>query len=155
MTRHHLKRPVCWDVVSRPVTVQLQKPLESVRYKNIRCDPTLTRGDKRNRMLQCSVSAVLVYRSFKVVVPKSARGSSQLIQIHQSQNGPRSSARVSVLWSTFLTTNDLLLIADFVNPKDLPEGKTIVDYLVGETDGGLDFTFDATGNVRQGFEMVE
>lgn len=37
--------------------------------------------------------------------------------------------------------------ADFVNPKDLPEGKTIVDYLIEETDGGLDFTFDATGNV--------
>ncbi|OXH63528.1 S-(hydroxymethyl)glutathione dehydrogenase [Cryptococcus neoformans] len=36
---------------------------------------------------------------------------------------------------------------DFVNPKDLPEGKTIVDYLIEETDGGLDFTFDATGNV--------
>lgn len=37
--------------------------------------------------------------------------------------------------------------ADFVNPKDLPEGKSIVDYLIEETDGGLDFTFDATGNV--------
>ncbi|KAK4687569.1 hypothetical protein P7C73_g2548, partial [Tremellales sp. Uapishka_1] len=36
---------------------------------------------------------------------------------------------------------------EFVNPKDLPEGKSIVDYLVGETDGGLDFTFDCTGNV--------
>ena len=34
-----------------------------------------------------------------------------------------------------------------MNPKDLSEGKSIVDYLVGETDGGLDFTFDATGNV--------
>lgn len=34
-----------------------------------------------------------------------------------------------------------------MNPKDLPDGKGIVDYLVGETDGGLDFTFDATGNV--------
>lgn len=38
-------------------------------------------------------------------------------------------------------------IADFVNPKDLPEGKNIVEYLVEQTDGGLDFTFDATGNV--------
>jgi hypothetical protein len=38
-------------------------------------------------------------------------------------------------------------IADFVNPKDLPEGKNIVDYLVGETDGGLDYTYDATGVV--------
>jgi Zn-dependent alcohol dehydrogenase len=36
--------------------------------------------------------------------------------------------------------------ADFVNPKDLGD-KSIVDYLVEETDGGLDFTFDATGNV--------
>jgi S-(hydroxymethyl)glutathione dehydrogenase/alcohol dehydrogenase len=37
--------------------------------------------------------------------------------------------------------------ADFINPKDLPEGKSIVEYLVEQTDGGLDFTYDATGNV--------
>ncbi|WWC60704.1 S-(hydroxymethyl)glutathione dehydrogenase [Kwoniella dejecticola CBS 10117] len=37
---------------------------------------------------------------------------------------------------------------DFINPTKLPEGKSIVDYLVEETDGGLDFTFDATGNVH-------
>ena len=38
-------------------------------------------------------------------------------------------------------------IADFINPKDLPEGKSIVEYLVEQTDGGLDYTYDATGNV--------
>jgi hypothetical protein len=43
---------------------------------------------------------------------------------------------------------DIDLIADFVNPKDLPEGKSIVEYLVEETDGGLDYTYDATGVVR-------
>nr|ODN93878.1 S-(hydroxymethyl)glutathione dehydrogenase [Cryptococcus depauperatus CBS 7841] len=37
--------------------------------------------------------------------------------------------------------------ADFVNPKDLPEGQSIVDYLIEQTGGGLDFTFDCTGNV--------
>lgn len=36
---------------------------------------------------------------------------------------------------------------DFINPKDLPEGKKIQDHLVEITDGGLDYTFDATGNV--------
>lgn len=36
---------------------------------------------------------------------------------------------------------------EFINPSDLPEGKRIQDYLVEITDGGLDFTFDATGNV--------
>ena len=36
---------------------------------------------------------------------------------------------------------------DFVNPTQLPDGKLIQDYLVEITDGGLDFTFDATGNV--------
>ena len=40
-----------------------------------------------------------------------------------------------------------MLAADFVNPKHLPDGKSISEYLVEETDGGLDFTFDATGNV--------
>ncbi|EIW82517.1 class III ADH enzyme [Coniophora puteana RWD-64-598 SS2] len=37
---------------------------------------------------------------------------------------------------------------DFVNPTKLPEGKRIQDYLIEVTDGGLDFTFDATGNVH-------
>ncbi|KAI0254249.1 class III ADH enzyme [Lactifluus subvellereus] len=36
---------------------------------------------------------------------------------------------------------------DFINPRQLPEGKRIQDYLIELTDGGLDFTFDATGNV--------
>ncbi|TFK56132.1 class III ADH enzyme [Heliocybe sulcata] len=37
---------------------------------------------------------------------------------------------------------------DFVNPAKLPEGKRIQDYLVDITDGGLDYTFDCTGNVQ-------
>lgn len=37
---------------------------------------------------------------------------------------------------------------EFVNSAKLPEGKRIQDYLVEITDGGLDFTFDCTGNVR-------
>ncbi|KAH9938503.1 glutathione-dependent formaldehyde dehydrogenase [Fomitopsis serialis] len=37
---------------------------------------------------------------------------------------------------------------DFVNPAKLAEGKRIQDYLVEITDGGLDFTFDCTGNVH-------
>ncbi|KAG5644584.1 S-(hydroxymethyl)glutathione dehydrogenase [Asterophora parasitica] len=37
---------------------------------------------------------------------------------------------------------------DFVNPTQLPEGKKIQDHLVDITDGGLDFTFDCTGNVH-------
>ncbi|CAE6391768.1 unnamed protein product [Rhizoctonia solani] len=37
---------------------------------------------------------------------------------------------------------------EFVNPTQLPEGKRIQDHLIDITDGGLDFTFDATGNVQ-------
>jgi len=37
---------------------------------------------------------------------------------------------------------------DFVNPTKLKEGQRIQDYLVEITDGGLDYTFDCTGNVR-------
>ncbi|PFH52617.1 hypothetical protein AMATHDRAFT_74091 [Amanita thiersii Skay4041] len=37
---------------------------------------------------------------------------------------------------------------EFVNPAALPEGKKIQDFLVEITDGGLDFTFDCTGNVN-------
>lgn len=36
---------------------------------------------------------------------------------------------------------------EFINPKNLPEGKTIAAHLVDITDGGLDYTFDCTGNV--------
>lgn len=36
---------------------------------------------------------------------------------------------------------------EFVNPKELPQGKRLQDHLIEITDGGLDFTFDATGNV--------
>ncbi|KAI0303097.1 class III ADH enzyme [Russula brevipes] len=36
---------------------------------------------------------------------------------------------------------------DFIDPRQLPEGKRIQDHLIELTDGGLDFTFDATGNV--------
>jgi len=37
---------------------------------------------------------------------------------------------------------------EFINPRDLPEGKSIAQHLVDITDGGLDYTFDATGNVQ-------
>ena len=36
---------------------------------------------------------------------------------------------------------------DFVNPNDLKEGQSIQEKLVEMTDGGLDYTFDCTGNV--------
>lgn len=36
---------------------------------------------------------------------------------------------------------------DFVNPLELKGGQKIQDYLIEITDGGLDFTFDCTGNV--------
>ncbi|KAJ7937340.1 class III ADH enzyme [Mycena leptocephala] len=37
---------------------------------------------------------------------------------------------------------------DFVNPAQLKEGTKIQDFLVEMTDGGLDYTFDCTGNVQ-------
>jgi len=37
---------------------------------------------------------------------------------------------------------------EFVNPTKLPEGKRIQDHLVELTDGGLDYTYDCTGNVE-------
>lgn len=38
---------------------------------------------------------------------------------------------------------------DFINPKsDLKKDETIVEKLVAMTDGGLDFTFDCTGNTK-------
>ena len=36
---------------------------------------------------------------------------------------------------------------DFVNPKKLPEGKTIQQYLIEQTTWGLDYTFECIGNV--------
>lgn len=37
---------------------------------------------------------------------------------------------------------------EFVNSTKLKEGQSIVDKLVEMTDGGLDYTFDCTGNVK-------
>jgi len=37
---------------------------------------------------------------------------------------------------------------EFINPSKLPEGKSIVDHLIDITDGGLDYTFDCTGNTK-------
>lgn len=37
---------------------------------------------------------------------------------------------------------------EFVNPAKLPEGTRIQDHLIEITDGGLDYTFDCTGNVH-------
>ncbi|KAG8956565.1 hypothetical protein FRC04_000043 [Tulasnella sp. 424] len=37
---------------------------------------------------------------------------------------------------------------EFINPLKLPQGKTITQHLIEITDGGLDYTFDATGNVQ-------
>ena len=36
---------------------------------------------------------------------------------------------------------------EFINSNEIPQGKKIQDYLVELTDGGLDYTFDCTGNV--------
>ncbi|KAF8979866.1 S-(hydroxymethyl)glutathione dehydrogenase [Entomortierella lignicola] len=36
----------------------------------------------------------------------------------------------------------------FINSKELPEGKNIQQHLIDITDGGLDYTFDCTGNVH-------
>jgi S-(hydroxymethyl)glutathione dehydrogenase/alcohol dehydrogenase len=37
---------------------------------------------------------------------------------------------------------------EFINPTDLPQGRKLQDHLVEMTDGGLDYTFDCTGNVQ-------
>uniref|UniRef100_A0A7S1KSZ8 S-(hydroxymethyl)glutathione dehydrogenase n=1 Tax=Percolomonas cosmopolitus TaxID=63605 RepID=A0A7S1KSZ8_9EUKA len=36
----------------------------------------------------------------------------------------------------------------FINPKELPEGKTAGDQIVSMTDGGADYTFECVGNVN-------
>lgn len=44
---------------------------------------------------------------------------------------------------------------DFVNPKDLKEGKDIVQTIIEMTDGGVDYSFEAIGNtttMRQALE---
>merc|ERR1719210_591123 len=46
---------------------------------------------------------------------------------------------------------------DLLNPKDLPEGKTVQSAIVGMTDFGVDYSFDCTGNtavMRQALESA-
>jgi hypothetical protein len=89
---------------------------------------------------------VSVSRSSKERGQKDVSVYSQSIQTQVKRNGQRSSVLVRQILS--FKKSDIDQIADFVNPKDLPEGKSIVEYLVEETDGGLDYTYDATGVVR-------
>lgn len=43
---------------------------------------------------------------------------------------------------------------EFINPAvELKEGEKIQDLLVARTDGGLDYTFDGTGNVSTSFRL--
>lgn len=44
---------------------------------------------------------------------------------------------------------------DFINPTQLQEGKKIQDHLVEVTGGGLDFTFDCTGNVSAYVRIID
>jgi len=37
---------------------------------------------------------------------------------------------------------------DFINPTKLPEGKSVVDEIVGMTEFGVDYSFECTGNVN-------
>ena len=48
-------------------------------------------------------------------------------------------------------------MTEFMNPKSLPEGKSIVQAIQESTDGGVDYSFDCTGNVtvmRQALECA-
>jgi len=64
----------------------------------------------------------------------SAVGASRIIAVDTNPN--------KEAWATKMGATE------FVNPTKLPEGKRIQDYLIEITDGGLDYTFDATGNVN-------
>ena len=44
---------------------------------------------------------------------------------------------------------------EFINPSTLKEGQKIQDYLIELTDGGVDFTFDCTGNVCPSLMLIE
>ncbi|KAG5684813.1 hypothetical protein PVAND_014026 [Polypedilum vanderplanki] len=46
-------------------------------------------------------------------------------------------------------------VTDFVNPKKLPEGKTIQEYLFDNFDGGPDYTFECIGNVQTMRQALE
>lgn len=37
---------------------------------------------------------------------------------------------------------------DFINPTELADGKTIQQVIVEMTEGGVDYSFEATGNVQ-------
>jgi len=44
---------------------------------------------------------------------------------------------------------------DFINPKELPAGKTIQEFLFEKYDGGPDFTFECIGNVHTMRQALE
>jgi S-(hydroxymethyl)glutathione dehydrogenase/alcohol dehydrogenase len=44
---------------------------------------------------------------------------------------------------------------DFVNPNDLPKGKSVVDHIVDITDGGVDYSFECIGNTKTMRQALE
>lgn len=107
---------------------------------------------QRTPTLPSLASAVSVFQSFRALARRSASAFSPSTRTLRRKSGPKSLEPVRP-WTVIGGWTDRL--ADFINPKDLPEGKSIVQHLVDETDGGLDFTFDCTGNVgvmRQALE---
>lgn len=60
---------------------------------------------------------------------------------HNTPGGPWDVERMGMWARKFGAT-------EFVNPAKLPEGTRIQDHLIEITDGGLDYTFDCTGNVH-------
>jgi S-(hydroxymethyl)glutathione dehydrogenase/alcohol dehydrogenase len=132
--RHHWTRSAYWDVVSPPAGAPSQSNLVLVR----RSGPILLADWGLMLAPPIEGSTVAVFGcgcvGLSCVNAASLVGASRVIAIDVN---PEKESWARKFGAT-----------DFINPKQVPEGKRIQDYLVELTDGGLDYTFDATGNVR-------
>lgn len=121
----------CLVAVSPPPGEQLSSSPESVRLWASQCFFTqLTLGTANSTVAVFGCGAI----GLGVIATSAQVKASRVIAV---DTNPGKEAWAKKMGAT-----------DFVNPAKLPEGKRIQDYLVEITDGGLDYTFDCTGNVN-------
>lgn len=138
MRRPRWTKSACWDVVSLLAGAPLSNNLASVRSlglsrlritAHVTPPPSCDAEGSTVAVFGCGCVGLSCINAATLV------GASRVIAIDVN---PAKEAWARKFGAT-----------DFIDPRQLAEGKRIQDHLVELTDGGLDFTFDATGNVRR------
>lgn len=149
-----MTRPVCWVVVSPlvsvlsprlPVLVSRRLFLQITQSANYLIRPVSENSNVAVFGIGCVGLSILqgakAKKCAKVIAIDVNNGKKETAL----QFGASESLKNEIY---FLLAESERISAEFINPKELLEGQSIVDKLIEMTDGGCDFTYDATGNVQ-------